>query len=221
MVIVDASLLPVFAPLLPSLHTVTHVVVNGPADPRALDRLLADGATVAVHDYADLIAGEPDTYPWPDVDERDAAAMCYTSGTTGEPKGVVYSHRSIYLHALGIALPDAFDLSAADRVLAVVPQFHVLAWGLPYAAFLTGASLAMPDRFLAAGPLAEFIAPGQAQPGCGRTHDLAGAAAPRDGRPERRHLVADGGDRRRLGLPARAHGRATTGTASRSCTPGA
>src|SRR5581483_5546155 len=86
------------------------------------------------------------------------AAMCYTSGTTGEPKGVVYSHRSVFLHAVAAALPDLFDLSAADRVLAVVPQFHVLAWGLPYSAFLTGAGLAMPDRFLAAQPLAEFIA---------------------------------------------------------------
>jgi fatty-acyl-CoA synthase len=84
--------------------------------------------------------------------------MCYTSGTTGDPKGVVYSHRSIYLHALAISLPESFDLSANDRVLAVVPQFHVLAWGLPYVAFLTGASLAMPDRFLAPGPLAEFVA---------------------------------------------------------------
>jgi fatty-acyl-CoA synthase len=92
------------------------------------------------------------------VDERQAAAMCYTSGTTGDPKGVVYSHRSIYLHAMGISLPDVFDLSARDRILAVVPQFHVLAWGLPYAAFLTGASLAMPDRFLAPAPLAEFVA---------------------------------------------------------------
>jgi fatty-acyl-CoA synthase len=111
-----------------------------------------------VHDYGQLCAGRPETYPWPDVDERTPAAMCYTSGTTGDPKGVVYSQRSIYLHALGEAMPDLFDLSAADRVLTVVPQFHVLAWGLPYAAFLTGAGMAMPDRFLAAEPLAEFIA---------------------------------------------------------------
>jgi fatty-acyl-CoA synthase len=156
-VIVDGSLLPVFAPLLPTLKTITHVVVNSPADPRLLDALLATGANVSVIDYAELIAGQPEHYPWPELDERDAAAMCYTSGTTGDPKGVVYSHRSIYLHAMALALPEAFNLSARDRVLAVVPQFHVLAWGLPYAAFLTGASLAMPDRFLAPEPLAEFI----------------------------------------------------------------
>ena len=122
------------------------------------DHGVLDGTGVTVHDNAQLLSDQPDSYPWPDVDERQAAAMCYTSGTTGDPKGVVYSHRSIYLHAMGIALPDAFDLSAADRVLAVVPQFHVLAWGLPYAALLTGAGLALPDRFLAAEPLAAFIA---------------------------------------------------------------
>src|SRR5256714_5926755 len=148
-VIVDASLLPVFAKVVPLLTTVRHIVVNGDG---ALD------TTIPVHDYERLLAGRADTYPWPDTDERQAAAMCYTSGTTGDPKGVVYSHRSIYLHALAVSLPDVFDLSARDRILAVVPQFHVLAWGLPYAAFVTGASLAMPDRFLAAAPLAEFIA---------------------------------------------------------------
>ena len=161
-VVVDASLLPVFTSLLPAMTTVAHVVVNGPADGAALDRLRAAAPGTAVHRYAELIDGRPDDYPWPDADERDAAAMCYTSGTTGDPKGVVYSHRSIYLHALAVALPESFDLSADDRVLAVVPQFHVLAWGLPYAAFLTGASLVMPDRFLAPGPLAGII--GAARP---------------------------------------------------------
>ena len=153
-VIVDASLLPIFAPILRHLSTVEHLVVNG----SVVDSSTLDDVPVPVHDYGQLLAHQPDRYPWPETDERSAAAMCYTSGTTGEPKGVVYSHRSIFLHAIGAAVPDLFDLSAADRVLAVVPQFHVLAWGLPYSAFLTGAGLAMPDRFLAAEPLAEFIA---------------------------------------------------------------
>jgi fatty-acyl-CoA synthase len=156
-VIVDASLLPAFTTLLPGMKTVDHIVVNGPIDGAGLDAVRS-AAGVAVHRYHELIGHQPDSYPWPDLDERDAAAMCYTSGTTGDPKGVVYSHRSIYLHALAISLPESFNLSAHDLVLAVVPQFHVLAWGLPYAAFLTGASLAMPDRFLAPGPLAQFIA---------------------------------------------------------------
>jgi fatty-acyl-CoA synthase len=152
-VIVDASLLPAFAELLPSMRTVEHVIVNGTADHDLLDR-----AAVVIHDYEQLVSVQPDSFPWPDIDERQAAAMCYTSGTTGDPKGVVYSHRSIYLHALGIALPDTFDLSARDQILVIVPQFHVLAWGLPYAAFMTGASLAMPNQFLAPEPLAAFIA---------------------------------------------------------------
>ncbi len=151
-VIVDASLLPAFAELLPSMRTVEHVIVNGTAD-----HDLLDGAAVVIHDYEQLVSVQPDSFPWPDIDERQAAAMCYTSGTTGDPKGVVYSHRSIYLHALGIALPDMFDLSERDNILTIVPQFHVLAWGLPYAAFLTGASLAMPNQFLAPEPLAAFI----------------------------------------------------------------
>jgi fatty-acyl-CoA synthase len=151
-VIVDNTLLDVFAKLLPRLRTVHDVIVNGPADLSVLE-----GTGVAVHDYAQLIADQPAAFDWPDLDERAAAAMCYTSGTTGHPKGVVYSHRSIYLHSLGVALPDGFALSASDLVLVVVPQFHVLAWGLPYAAFLTGASLAMPDRFLTPEPLADFI----------------------------------------------------------------
>jgi len=161
-VIVDASLLPVFAPLLPSLKTVEHVIVNGPADYSALQ-----SPRLAVYDYRQLIGDQPDTYPWPDTDERQAAAMCYTSGTTGDPKGVVYSHRSIYLHALALALPEAFNLSADDIVLAVVPQFHVLAWGLPYVAFLTGTSLALPDQFLSPDPLARFIATARPNRGAG------------------------------------------------------
>ncbi len=161
-IIVDASLLPLFAPLLPGLKTVEHVVVCGPSD-----QDFAAGVGLAVHDYEQMIAAQPATFPWSTVDETSAAAMCYTSGTTGDPKGVVYSHRSIYLHAIGIALPDVFGLSASDRILAIVPQFHVLAWGLPYSAFLTGASLAMPDRFLAAEPLAAFIASARPNKGAG------------------------------------------------------
>ncbi len=152
-VIVDNTLLPVFAKLLPEMKTVEHVVVNGPGDTSVLG-----GGAVQVHSYADLLAAQPDSYAWPDVPEADAAAMCYSSGTTGDPKGVAYSHRSIFLHSWGIAVPDVFDMSARDLVLMVVPQFHVLAWGMPYAALLTGASLVMPDRFLAPEPLAGVIA---------------------------------------------------------------
>src|SRR4026209_54842 len=94
---------------------------------------------------------------WPSLDETSAAAMCYTSGTTGNPKGVVYSHRSIYLHSMQVCMPDGFGMRQSDRVLLIVPMFHVLAWGTPYAAMMCGATLVMPDRFLAPEPLAELI----------------------------------------------------------------
>ncbi|MFE2186733.1 long-chain fatty acid--CoA ligase [Streptomyces sp. NPDC059455] len=151
-VIVDHTLVGTLATILPGSRAIEHVIVNGPADLSPLD-----GLGIAVHSYQELTANAPASYAWPDIDENAPAAMCYTSGTTGDPKGVVYSHRSVYLHALASSLPDAFGLSERDLVLAIVPQFHVMAWGLPYAAFLTGASLAMPDRFLSPEPLAEFI----------------------------------------------------------------
>ncbi|MET8503838.1 long-chain fatty acid--CoA ligase [Streptomyces sp. NPDC004787] len=151
-VIVNGSLLPLLAPLLPHLPTVEHVVVSGPGD-----RSVLDGVAPRVHDYEELIAGRPTTYAWPELDERSAAAMCYTSGTTGDPKGVVYSHRSIYLHSMQVNMTESMGLTDKDTSLVVVPQFHVLAWGLPHATFMTGINMLMPDRFLQPAPLAEMI----------------------------------------------------------------
>ncbi|MCX3062895.1 long-chain fatty acid--CoA ligase [Streptomyces beihaiensis] len=151
-VIVNGSLLPLLAPLLPQLPTVEHIVVSGPGD-----RSLLDGARPRVHEYEELIAGKPTTYDWPELDERQAAAMCYTSGTTGDPKGVVYSHRSIYLHSMQVNMAQSMGLTDADTSLVVVPQFHVNAWGLPHATFMTGVNMLMPDRFLQPAPLAEMI----------------------------------------------------------------
>ncbi|TQC44403.1 fatty acid--CoA ligase [Rhodococcus sp. WS4] len=152
-IIVDPSLIPLLSPQLPQLPTVRHVVVTG-ASTAGLE--VPDG--VQVHAYEDLISRQPDEYDWPELDERSAAAMCYTSGTTGDPKGVVYSHRSIYLHSMQVCMSEGPNLSQGDRTLVVVPQFHAMAWGLPYAAFMIGASLIMPDRFLQPAPLAELIA---------------------------------------------------------------
>ncbi|MGW8762328.1 long-chain fatty acid--CoA ligase [Streptomyces sp. NPDC055815] len=151
-VLVNGSLLPLLAPLLPHLPTVEHVVVAGPGD-----RSLLDGATPRVHEYEELIAGRPTSYDWPELDERTAAAMCYTSGTTGDPKGVVYSHRSIYLHSMQVNMTESMGLTDKDTTLVVVPQFHVNAWGLPHATFMTGINMLMPDRFLQPAPLADMI----------------------------------------------------------------
>jgi fatty-acyl-CoA synthase len=150
--LVDGTLIPLLARSLPEMKTIEHVVVVGDGDPAPLS-----SSPVTVHRYADLLAGRPTSYDWPDVDERDAAALCYTSGTTGNPKGVAYSHRSIWLHSLQVCMPESFGLSDAARALVVVPMFHAMAWGLPYAAFMSGASLIMPDRFLQAPALAAMI----------------------------------------------------------------
>ncbi|NED73752.1 long-chain fatty acid--CoA ligase [Streptomyces sp. SID9944] len=151
-IIVNGSLIPLLAPLLPQLTTVEHIVVSGPGD-----RTPLDGAHARVHEYEDLIADRPATYDWPELDERQAAAMCYTSGTTGDPKGVVYSHRSIYLHSMQVNMTQSMGLTDQDTSLVVVPQFHVNAWGLPHATFMTGVNMLMPDRFLQPAPLAEMI----------------------------------------------------------------
>ncbi|GAA0619516.1 long-chain fatty acid--CoA ligase [Streptomyces crystallinus] len=154
-VIVNGSLLPLLAPLLPHLPTVEHIVVSGPGDRSLLDDI--DGAGPQVHEYEELLAGRPTSYDWPQLDERTAAAMCYTSGTTGDPKGVVYSHRSVYLHSMQVNMAESMGLTDKDTTLVVVPQFHVNAWGLPHATFMTGVSMLMPDRFLQPAPLAEMI----------------------------------------------------------------
>jgi fatty-acyl-CoA synthase len=149
-IFVDDSLVPVLERLAPSFETVEHYVVMGDGDCGELPGALR---------YEELLeeAGAG-SFDYPEIDERQAAALCYTSGTTGNPKGVLYSHRSISMHSTGTLMRDGTGLSRNDRVLAVVPMFHANAWGLPYGAALAGAGLVLPDRFLAAEPLAELIA---------------------------------------------------------------
>jgi fatty-acyl-CoA synthase len=153
-IFVDDSLVPVLEKLAPSFQTVVQYVVMGDGDTGSLPNALR---------YEELLEQSGPTHPgdefdYPELDERQAAALCYTSGTTGNPKGVLYSHRSISLHSSATLMSDGNGLSRNDRVLAVVPMFHANAWGLPYGAALAGSDLILPDRFLGAEPLAKLIA---------------------------------------------------------------
>ncbi len=157
-VMVDASLVPLFAEVLPQAKTIRHVLITGTRAgslPPEAAALAVPG--VEVHGYEDLLAAEPDSFAWPELDERSAASMCYTSGTTGNPKGVVYSHRSIYLHAMGPCLGNTFGFSERDRVLPIVPMFHVNSWGFPFSAVLCGATTIMPDQYMYPDAMVQLI----------------------------------------------------------------
>jgi fatty-acyl-CoA synthase len=151
-IFVDLNIFPLVEKLAPSLPSLKHVVLmcdrsNMPRE-SALPSLLC---------YEDLLAAEDGRYTWPTFDENTAASICYTSGTTGNPKGAVYSHRSTVLHAYAAALPDAMGVSSADTVLPVVPMFHVNAWGLPYSAALIGCRLVFPGHHLDGGSLYDLF----------------------------------------------------------------
>jgi fatty-acyl-CoA synthase len=149
-IFVDDSLVGVLEKLAPSFTSVKQFVVMGDGDSGELPNALR---------YEELMeeAG-PGAFDYPDVEERQAAALCYTSGTTGNPKGVLYSHRSISMHSTAKLFKDGLGLCRADRVLAVVPMFHANAWGLPHGAALAGADLVLPNRFVGGEPLAGMIA---------------------------------------------------------------
>ena len=148
-IIVDASIAPLLARVRDQLTTVQHIIVKGPGDASSLGADLLD--------YDELLAGEPGGFEYPEVTESTGAAMCYTSGTTGNPKGVMYSHRSTYMHSMMVTSTANIALAETDRMLTIVPMFHANAWGTPYAAWMIGADLVFPQQFLQAAPLARII----------------------------------------------------------------
>ncbi|MBD9531406.1 fatty-acid--CoA ligase [Comamonas sp. CMM01] len=145
-----------FLPLIQAVHAKCPTVRQWVALCDA-DKLPTDSGIPGLVSYEAWIAGQSKNYRWPQLDENTASSMCYTSGTTGNPKAVLYSHRSSVLHAYGAALPDVMNLSARDAVLPVVPMFHVNAWGLPYSAALTGAKVVFPGPALDGKSLYELI----------------------------------------------------------------
>src|SRR5678816_60583 len=148
-IFVDASLLPILQSIRGELKSVRRIVVlNDLGGPAPADHL----------DYEALLQAAPDAaYPWPNLEENAAAAMCYTSATTGDPKGVVYSHRSLFLHSYGICMADTFALSERDTILQLIPMFHANGWGIPYAGIMTGSRLVFCGRHLQPADIALLI----------------------------------------------------------------
>jgi fatty-acyl-CoA synthase len=148
-VIVDNSLVPLLAKVRDQIPTVKHIIVNGPETSGLL------GETI---DYETFLGSEQPGFVWPELDERSAAILCYTSGTTGDPKGVLYSHRSTWLHSLASTTSNSIGFSERDRVLLIVPMFHVNAWGCVFTAFFCGGELIMPQMYLQGEPIVKMIA---------------------------------------------------------------
>src|SRR6202046_827610 len=147
-IIVDASLIPLLAAVKDELKTVEFIIVAGEGDTAALGETLS---------YERLLSAEEPGFEWPDLDERSAAAMCYTSGTTGNPKGVVYSHRSHARHTMAEQSASSVGMTEEDRILIIVPMFHAMAWGTPYGAWLAGTDMIMPQMYLIGQNLADVI----------------------------------------------------------------
>ncbi|MCX6048838.1 MAG: long-chain fatty acid--CoA ligase [Chloroflexi bacterium] len=149
-IFIDGPLLPLFEKLVGQIDHVKHFVLFNA--PKGVTTQLPN-----VHHYEDLMTAANEEFTWLATDEKLAACMCYTSGTTGNPKGALYSHRSMYLHTLGVCQANSLGITEMDTVLPVVPQFHAMAWGLPYGCLMAGANMVMPGPHLQPKPLAEII----------------------------------------------------------------
>ena len=150
-ILVDGSQVPLLEDIKDRIRRVEHFIIWSGADQ------VACNLPGTIHRYEDLLEEADASHECPVQDEWTAMGLCYTSGTTGHPKGVLYSHRSMYLHTMGVNQANAFGLTERDNVLAVVPQFHAMCWGLPYAAVWAGSNLVLPGPFLDAASLAELL----------------------------------------------------------------
>lgn len=151
-IIVDADILPALEKLAGKMPSVEKIVVAAEPGFENWETSLPNAI-----DYEEFIKGKPTKYQWPEIDENSAMGLCYTSGTTGKPKGVMYTHRANYLHTVAIAMTDVMGLSATDTLLGIVPMFHANAWGLPWVACMLGMKQVYPHRFMVPDHLARML----------------------------------------------------------------
>mgnify|MGYP003710326895 CR=1 FL=1 len=149
--LIDKTFLPLIAAIKDKLEHLEHVVLLSGEDAEAAEKV------PGIKFYDDLVDSGNADFQWPEFDENTASSLCYTSGTTGNPKGALYSHRSTVLHSMAVALPDSLDLSARDCLMPVVPMFHVNAWGIPYAAAMVGSKMVLPGPGLDGDSLKNLI----------------------------------------------------------------
>ncbi|MEM7016515.1 MAG: long-chain fatty acid--CoA ligase [Pseudomonadota bacterium] len=180
-IVIDEDILPALEPLADKIDCVELFVVC--SDSGSFETSLSPCVS-----YEDFIANQPTEYEWPEIDENSPMGLCYTSGTTGNPKGVMYTHRSTYLHTMAQAMTDAMNLSAQDAVCGIVPMFHAMGWGLPFTATMLGCKQTMPNRFMQPERLLDLMAEEEVTVSAGVPTIWQGVQAALETEPDRWNL---------------------------------